>query len=117
MLFFFFFQAEDGIRDSSVTGVQTCALPICSHPSCSSLEICIATTSSETVLPRMISKLEQLGCERSVVGLVIPTGYSFNLDDTCLYLSLASVFLAQPTNTPLNLVGHICLLFILLATS
>ena len=81
------------------------------------LLICIATTSSETVLPRMISKLEQLGCERSVVGLVIPTGYSFNLDGTCLYLAMASVFLAQATNTPLDISQQIGLLFILLVTS
>ena len=81
------------------------------------LLICIATTSSETVLPRMITKLEQLGCERSVVGLVIPTGYSFNLDGTCLYLAMASVFLAQATNTPLDISQQIGLLFILLVTS
>ena len=74
------------------------------------LLICVATTSSETVLPRMITKLEQLGCERSVVGLVIPTGYSFNLDGTCLYLAMASVFLAQATNTPLDLSQQIGLL-------
>jgi aerobic C4-dicarboxylate transport protein len=81
------------------------------------LLICIATTSSETVLPRMISKLENLGCEESVVGLVIPTGYSFNLDGTCLYLATASVFLAQATNTPLDLEQQIALLVILLVTS
>jgi aerobic C4-dicarboxylate transport protein len=81
------------------------------------LLICIATTSSETVLPRMISKLENLGCEESVVGLVIPTGYSFNLDGTCLYLAAASVFLAQATNTPLSLEQQIALLVILLVTS
>jgi aerobic C4-dicarboxylate transport protein len=81
------------------------------------LLICIATTSSETVLPRMISKLENLGCEESVVGLVIPTGYSFNLDGTCLYLATASVFLAQATNTPLDLGQQIALLIILLVTS
>ena len=81
------------------------------------LLICVATTSSETVLPRMITKLEQLGCDRSVVGLVIPTGYSFNLDGTCLYLAMASVFLAQATNTPLDLSQQIGLLFILLVTS
>jgi len=81
------------------------------------LLICIATTSSETVLPRMISKLEHLGCERSVVGLVIPTGYSFNLDGTCLYLVMTAVFLAQATNTPLDLSQQIGLLFILLVTS
>src|SRR6266700_4930974 len=81
------------------------------------LLICIATTSSETVLPRMITKLEHLGCERSVVGLVIPTGYSFNLDGTCLYLVMTAVFLAQATNTPLDLSQQIGLLFILLVTS
>jgi aerobic C4-dicarboxylate transport protein len=59
------------------------------------LLIVLATTSSETVLPRMISKLENAGCEESVVGLVIPTGYSFNLDGTCLYLATAAVFLAR----------------------
>jgi len=81
------------------------------------LLICIATTSSETVLPRMISKLENLGCDETVVGLVIPTGYSFNLDGTCLYLAAASVFLAQATNTPLDLEQQIALLLILLVTS
>ncbi len=81
------------------------------------LLICIATTSSETVLPRMITKLEDLGCEESVVGLVIPTGYSFNLDGTCLYLAAATVFLAQATNTPFDLSQQVGLLFILLVTS
>src|SRR5579871_2845980 len=81
------------------------------------LLICIATTSSETVLPRMISKLENLGCDETVVGLVIPTGYSFNLDGTCLYLASASVFLAQATNTPLDIGQQIGLLVILLVTS
>jgi aerobic C4-dicarboxylate transport protein len=81
------------------------------------LLIVYATTSSETVLPRMMSKLENAGCERSVVGLVIPMGYSFNLDGTCLYLATATVFLAQATNTPLDLGQQIGLLFILLLTS
>jgi aerobic C4-dicarboxylate transport protein len=81
------------------------------------LLICIATTSSETVLPRMISKLEALGCEKGVVGLVIPTGYSFNLDGTCLYLAAAAIFLAQATNTPLDLSQQIGLLLVLLVTS
>jgi aerobic C4-dicarboxylate transport protein len=81
------------------------------------LLICIATTSSETVLPRLIAKLEQLGCEASVVGLVVPTGYSFNLDGTCLYLATAAVFLAQATNTPLDIWHQIGLLLILLVTS
>ena len=81
------------------------------------LLICIATTSSETVLPRMLVKLRHAGCEEGVVGLVIPTGYSFNLDGTCLYLAAASVFLAQATNTPLGLGEQIELLLILLVTS
>ena len=81
------------------------------------LLICIATTSSETVLPRIMDKLEQLGCEKSVVGLVVPTGYSFNLDGTCLYLATAAVFLAQATNTPLDIWHQIGLLLILLLTS
>jgi aerobic C4-dicarboxylate transport protein len=81
------------------------------------LLICIATTSSETVLPRMISKLEALGCDEGVVGLVIPTGYSFNLDGTCLYLAAAAIFLAQATNTPLDLGQQVGLLLILLVTS
>jgi aerobic C4-dicarboxylate transport protein len=81
------------------------------------LLICIATTSSETVLPRLVDKLEQLGCEKSVVGLVVPTGYSFNLDGTCLYLATAAVFLAQATNTPMDIWHQIVLLLILLVTS
>lgn len=81
------------------------------------LLICIATTSSETVLPRIMDKLEQLGCDKSVVGLVVPTGYSFNLDGTCLYLATAAVFLAQATNTPLDIWHQIGLLLILLLTS
>jgi aerobic C4-dicarboxylate transport protein len=81
------------------------------------LLIVYATTSSETVLPRMLVKLEQLGCEESVVGLVIPTGYSFNLDGTCLYLASAAIFLAQATNTDLSLSQQIGLLGVLLLAS
>ena len=81
------------------------------------LLIVFATTSSETVLPRMITKLERLGCRKDVVGLVIPTGYSFNLDGTCLYLATATVFLAQATNTPLDLGQQFGLLAVLLLTS
>lgn len=81
------------------------------------LLIVFATTSSETVLPRMIARMEDLGCEESVVGLVIPTGYSFNLDGTCLYLATATVFLAQATNTPLSIVQQLGLLAVLLLTS
>ena len=67
------------------------------------LLIVLGTSSSESVLPRMIAKMENLGCEKSVVGLVIPTGYSFNLDGTCIYLTMAAIFLAQATNTDLSL--------------
>ena len=69
------------------------------------LFIVLGTSSSESVLPRMISKLEGLGVQKSVVGLVIPTGYSFNLDGTSIYLTMAAVFIAQATNTPLDLVA------------
>ena len=79
--------------------------------------ICFATTSSETVMPRIIVKLEALGCKPSVVGLVIPTGYSFNLDGTCLYLAAVTVFLAQATNTPLDWMQQLGLLAVLLLTS
>jgi aerobic C4-dicarboxylate transport protein len=79
--------------------------------------VCIATTSSETMLPRLMTKMEDAGCESGVVGLVVPTGYSFNLDGTCLYLASASVFLAQATNTHMSLGDQISLLLILLFTS
>jgi aerobic C4-dicarboxylate transport protein len=81
------------------------------------LLIVLGTSSSETVLPRMLAKLENLGCEKSVVGLVIPTGYSFNLDGTCIYLTMAAVFLAQATNTDLTLGQELALIGILLLTS
>ena len=81
------------------------------------LLIVLATTSSETVLPRMLVKMEKAGCDEGVVGLVIPTGYSFNLDGTCLYLAFAAVFLAQATNTPLGVGQQIGLLIVLLLTS
>ena len=74
------------------------------------LLIVVGTSSSETVLPQMMTKMEHLGASKSVVGLVIPTGYSFNLDGTNIYMTLAILFLAQATNTPLTF-GH--LLFIL----
>lgn len=81
------------------------------------LLIVLATTSSETVLPQLMEKLEKLGCEETIVGLVIPTGYSFNLDGTCLYLATASVFLAQATNTHLSLLQQFGLLAVLLLSS
>jgi aerobic C4-dicarboxylate transport protein len=81
------------------------------------LLIVLGTSSSESVLPRMISKLETLGVERSTVGLVIPTGYSFNLDGTSIYLTMAAIFVAQATNTPLDLGQQLTLLLVLLLTS
>ena len=81
------------------------------------LLIVAATTSSETVLPRLVQKLQALGCEESVVGLVIPTGYSFNLDGTCLYLATVAVFLAQATNTPLSFEQQLVLIAVALLTS
>ena len=81
------------------------------------LLLILATTSSETVLPQLMRKLEQAGCEESVVGLVVPTGYSFNLDGTCLYLATAAVFLAQATDTNLDWEQLLTLLAVLLLTS
>ena len=81
------------------------------------LLIVLGTSSSESVLPRIMTKLERLGCSKPVVGLVIPTGYSFNLDGTSIYLVMASVFVAQATNTPLTLTQELTLLGVLLITS
>ena len=81
------------------------------------LLIVFATTSSETVLPQLMKRLENLGCEETIVGLVIPTGYSFNLDGTCLYLATTTVFLAQATNTHLNIWQQLGLLAVLLLSS
>jgi aerobic C4-dicarboxylate transport protein len=81
------------------------------------LLIVLGTSSSESVLPRMINKLENLGCKESVVGLVIPTGYSFNLDGTCIYLTMAAIFLAQATNTELTLWQQLGIIAVLLLTS
>ena len=77
----------------------------------------LGTSSSETALPGMIRKLEGLGCSGSTVGLVIPTGYSFNLDGTNIYMAMAAVFLAQATNTPLDLGHQISLLIVAMLTS
>ena len=81
------------------------------------LLIVLGTSSSESVLPRMLVKMEALGCKKSVVGLVIPTGYSFNLDGTSIYLTMAAVFIAQATNTPLDLFQQFTLLVVLLISS
>jgi aerobic C4-dicarboxylate transport protein len=81
------------------------------------LLIVLGTSSSESVLPRMMAKLENLGVRKSTVGLVVPTGYSFNLDGTSIYLTMAAVFIAQATNTPMTLTQQITLLGVLLLTS
>ena len=81
------------------------------------LFIVLGTSSSESVLPRMMSKMETAGAAKSVVGLVIPTGYSFNLDGTSIYLTMAAVFIAQATNTPMTVLDQLTLLGVLLLTS
>ncbi len=81
------------------------------------LFIVLGTSSSETVLPRMMHKMEAVGCRKSVVGLVIPTGYSFNLDGTAMYLTMAAIFIAQATNTHLTLTQQLSLLIVLMLTS
>jgi aerobic C4-dicarboxylate transport protein len=79
--------------------------------------ICLATTSSEVVLPRLLQKLEKVGCKPGILGLVIPAGYSFNLTGTCLYLTTSIIFLAQATNTPMTLTQQIGIMVVLLLTS
>ncbi len=81
------------------------------------LFLVLGTSSSESALPRLMAKMENAGAQKSVVGLVVPTGYSFNLDGTSIYLTMAAVFIAQATNTPLDLQHQITLLIILLLTS
>jgi aerobic C4-dicarboxylate transport protein len=81
------------------------------------LFIVLGTSSSESVLPRMIAKMQKLGAGKPVVGLVIPAGYSFNLDGTSIYLTMATLFIAQATNTPLSVLQQLTLLAVLLLTS
>ncbi|MCL6262669.1 dicarboxylate/amino acid:cation symporter [Craterilacuibacter sp. RT1T] len=81
------------------------------------LILVLGTSSSETALPRMMSKLENLGCAKPVVGMVIPTGYSFNLDGTSIYLTMAAIFIAQATNVELTLAEELGILGVLLLTS
>jgi aerobic C4-dicarboxylate transport protein len=81
------------------------------------LLLVVGTSSSETALPGLMAKLEQVGCARPTVGLVVPAGYSFNLDGTCIYLTLAALFVAQATDTPLSLGQQLSLLAVLLLTS
>ncbi|WP_434623766.1 C4-dicarboxylate transporter DctA [Pseudomonas sp. Z1-29] len=79
--------------------------------------ITLGTCSTEAVLPRMMVKLEKLGCRKSVVGMVLPTGYTFNADGTCIYLTMAAIFIAQATNTPLTFMDQMILLGVFLLTS
>lgn len=81
------------------------------------LLIVLGTSSSESALPRMLDKMEKLGCKKSVVGLVIPTGYSFNLDGTSIYLTMAAVFIAQATNANMDIIQQITLIVVLLLSS
>lgn len=81
------------------------------------LLLVLGASSSEPALPRMLERLEELGCDKSVVGLVVPTGYSFNLDGTCIYLTLAAVFIAQALGVDLSLRDQAVLLGVLLLTS
>jgi len=81
------------------------------------LLVVLATSSSESVLPRMMAKLQALGAAPTVVGLVVPAGYSFNLDGTSIYLTMAAIFVAQATNTPLPLAQQLTLLVVLILTS
>jgi aerobic C4-dicarboxylate transport protein len=81
------------------------------------LWVVLGTSSSETALPALMQKLKTLGCSNSVVGLVVPTGYSFNLDGTCIYLTMAAIFITQAIDVPLSLTQQITLLLVLLLTS
>jgi aerobic C4-dicarboxylate transport protein len=81
------------------------------------LLLVLGTSSSESALPGLMEKMERIGCARPVVGIVVPSGYSFNLDGTCIYLTLAALFVAQATDTPLTLTEQLGLLAVLLLTS
>jgi aerobic C4-dicarboxylate transport protein len=81
------------------------------------LLIVAGTSSSETALPGLMDKMEKAGCARPVVGIVVPAGYSFNLDGTCIYLTMAALFIAQATDTPMTLTQQLTLLAVLLLTS
>lgn len=81
------------------------------------LLLVLGTSSSESALPSLMEKMEKAGCEKSVVGLVVPTGYSFNLDGTNIYMTLAALFIAQATNTELTLGHQIALLAVAMLSS
>ena len=81
------------------------------------LLLVLGTSSSESALPRLMAKLERLGCEKSVVGLVVPAGYSFNLDGSCINMTVLAIFIAQATDSTLSIGHQITLLLVLLLTS
>jgi aerobic C4-dicarboxylate transport protein len=81
------------------------------------LLVTLGTASTEAVMPRLLNKLERLGCSKSVTGMVIPTGYSFNLDGAAIYFTMAAMFIAQATNTPLSFAQQLGLLAVLMVTS
>ena len=81
------------------------------------LLLVLGTSSSEPGLPGLMEKMERVGCARPVVGIVVPSGYSFNLDGTCIYLTMAALFIAQATDTPMSLGAQLWLLAILTLTS
>jgi len=81
------------------------------------LLIVLGTSSSESALPKLMNKLEKMGCSRSVVGLVVPTGYSFNLDGTNIYMTMAALFIAQATNTELTLMQELTIIGVAMLTS
>src|SRR5437667_5299590 len=79
--------------------------------------VVLATSSSEPVLPALMAKLEKLGCSKGLVGLVVPTGYTFNTDGTSMYMTLAALFVAQATNTPLTLTQELTIFAVAVLTS
>ena len=81
------------------------------------LFLVLGTSSSESALPALMAKLERAGCAKPVVGLVVPAGYSFNLDGTNIYMTLAALFIAQATNTPLSLADQLILLAVAMLSS
>ena len=81
------------------------------------LLLVLGTSSSESALPLLMEKLERAGCPKPIVGLVVPTGYSFNMDGTCIYMSLAALFIAQATNTPLTLADQLLLMAVAIISS
>ena len=77
----------------------------------------ISTSSSESALPRLIQKMKRLGCDESIVGLVVPSGYSFNLDGSCINMTVLAIFIAQATDTPLSIYQQVTMLLVLMLAS